>query len=55
MNVNKLVYENELVPLLGECTESFTMDMAVANQKSKYTELIYVWRKPVDVRTCVTI
>ena len=55
INTNKEVYENEFKPVLGECDECFTMDMGVKAQGQKYTELIYVWRKPITCHTCITL
>lgn len=55
INTNKEVYEKEFVPILGECTECFTMDMGVKSQEHKYVELLYVWRKPLQRYECATI
>jgi 16S rRNA G966 N2-methylase RsmD len=56
INTNQLIYEKEFVPILGECTECFTMSMDVRNIEKKYTEMIYMWRKPsVVATTCVTV
>lgn len=55
INTNKEVYENEFKPVLGECTESFIMDMAERANDNKYKELIYVWRKPIGCNKCITL